>query len=657
MVANALPLAGPPVPYKLRGLLMSLCEAAEAHESGLAHAPMSRIAHGLLDGRESRPLTALILGLTETSRRSALEALLSAGATRHPLCQVIIPPRVTFVEVQLHEQGFMVDDGRERRQFSDPEPFLQALESVDRMPESAMASITRPLRLTMAAAKGCEGIALLLPDTVHTLRLRAELLSLMTDRADLVLLCGEAESKLSPDDRDLLATLATGVPALQCVVTGGISGDITPAWSRGHTFSLCFPSTQAEPSLGGLQIFPALEPENRASLLNLRYLRDTETCLALLESAVQRELQLAAGKKRYQESMQISGTQTDDTRLRHAQEISQHAITSRLKAAQQQLDDRIRAWLSPNGPLSTQLTAALKDFTVADLHHEDEGEKTLLTLQPQFVDSLREKVHASTRDFITENAKAIQRAVGDTATAAAELLEPVTGEPVRLDVPPQDTDRLLMNVAPLFRTPIKFRGEVPRLTKGQMFVSIFQAPMIYGTAMMLLQAFNFLIAAKWAQTQTFQTIRYVASAVILPMVIVMPFYTARKIGRLRAAALRKELERVRDSAHNELERIASRALEDLKRHTAEYVNSASQTLAKDAERVLRSVGLSFQDNTKQRQRVSSTLIQGLDRQIRDLQGRKQTCDRLANDLRALRADALGQCSKMISSRHTKVLAS
>ena len=54
---------------------------------------------------------------------------------------------------------------------------------------------------------------------MDTLRRRPELLSLLTDRADLVLLCGESETKLSQDDRELLATLATGVPALQAVVT------------------------------------------------------------------------------------------------------------------------------------------------------------------------------------------------------------------------------------------------------------------------------------------------------------------------------------------------------------------------------------------------------------------------------------------------------
>lgn len=625
---------------RLRGLLGGICELANAQESGLAETPLSRMAHSLLEGGEARPLTVLILGLEESARRAVLESLMGGGEARHPLCMVIVPPRVTFIEVQLHEHGFMVDDGRERRQFSEPEAFLRALEAVDRSPESAVASVAQPLRLTLAAARGCAGTSLLLPDSLETLRRRPELLSLMTDRADLLLLCGSAEEKLPAEDRELFTTLATGVPALQCVVTSPEPPAAPPVWTRSHAFAVNF-QPGLLPETGADVTLPALTPANRAALLRLRLLRDAENCLAILDATVQREQQLSAGKKRYHESTQQTGVQADDGRLRNVQESAAAAAGSRLKLAQQRTEDSTRAWLAPAGPLHTELAAMFKELQVTDLHHEDEGEKTLLSLQPASLEAMREKVRAATLAFVAETTAAARKATDEASAAAAAVVEPAHGQPVRLEAPAFDPARLLTNLAPGFLTPVKYRGEVPRLTKGRLFFSIFQAPMIYGTLMMLLQAFNWTIAADMTKSDTFQKIRFIGSAIILPMVVVMPFYTRKKIARERAVALRKELERVRDGAGAEMERIAARAVDELKRTTGEHFAAAGQSVAKEVERVLKGTALKLQDDAKGRQKLATSLIQGLDRHIRDLQSRQQTCARLKSELAVLRGEALG----------------
>lgn len=642
-VILAAPSTDLPLSPRLRKLLDGICELANAQESGLAETPLSRMAHSLLEGGETRPLTILILGLEESARRAVLESLMGGGESRHPLCQVIVPPRVTIIEVQLHEHGFMVDDGQERRQFSEPEAFLRALEAVDRSPESAVATVTQPLRLTLAAARGCAGTALLLPDSLETLRRRPELLSLMADRADLLLLCGGAEEKLPAEDRELLTTLATGVPALQCVVTSTESLAAPPSWTRSHAFAVNF-STTALLEAGSEASLPAFSAENRAALLRLRLLRDAENCLAILDATVQREQHLSAGKKRYHESTQQTGLQADDGRLRNVQDSASSAVGSRLKLAQQRIDDSARAWLAPAGHLHTELAAMLKELQVSDLLHEDEGEKTLLSLQPASLNAMREKVRAATMAFVAETTAATRKATEDATAAAAAVVEPANGQPVRLEAPTFDPSRLLTNLAPGFLAPVKYRGEVPQLTRGRLFFSIFQAPMIYGTLMMLLQAFNWTIAADMTKSETFQKIRFIGSAIILPMVIIMPFYTKKKIARERAAAFRKELERVRDGVGGEMERIAARAVDELKRTVAEHFAAAGQVLAKEVERALKGVALKFQDDAKGRQKLASSLIQGLDRHIRDLQPRQQTCSRLKVDLAALRSEALGAFS-------------
>lgn len=598
------------------------------------------MAHGLLDGGGARPLTVLILGLNETSRRAVLESLLGGGESRLPLCHVIVPPRVTFIEVQLHEHGFIVDDGRERRQFQEPEAFLRALEAVDRSPLSAVSSVTQPLRLTLAAARGCAGTALLLPDSLEMLQRRPELLSLMTDRADLLLLCGGAEEKLPAEDRELLTTLATGVPAIQCVVTSPLARDAPPVWTRSHAFSVNFP-TVTLPESGDEAPLPAFTPPNRTGLLRLRLLRDTENCLVILDAALQREQHLSAGKKRYHESTQQTSSQADDGRLRNVQESAAAAAGSRLKLAHQRIEDRARAWLAPAGPLQSELAAMMKELTVSDLHHEDEGEKTLLTLQPASLDAMREKLLAATLAFFAETVNATRKATEEAAAAAETVVEPVNGQPVRMETQVFDPARLLTNVTPGFQAPVKYRGEVPCLTKGRLFMSIFQAPMIYGTLMMLLQAFNWTIAADMTKSDTFQKIRFIGSAIILPMVIIMPFYTKRKIARERASALRKELDRVRDGVSGEMERIASRAVDELKRTVVEHFTAVGQSFAKEIERILKNVAFKLQDEAKARQKLATSLIQGLDRQIRDLQTRHQTCNRLKNELAMLRGEALG----------------
>jgi len=74
-------------------LLHSLRDAVQAQESGLAETPLTRTLHSLLEPGDAGSITALLLGLDETARRSALAVLLGGGEVRYPLCQIIVPPR------------------------------------------------------------------------------------------------------------------------------------------------------------------------------------------------------------------------------------------------------------------------------------------------------------------------------------------------------------------------------------------------------------------------------------------------------------------------------------------------------------------------------------------------------------------------------------
>ncbi len=639
---------------RLGVLLRQLQEVAQIQESGSADAPLTRLVSRLLEGGEDHLLTVVVLGLDEPSRQAALAALLSEEA-RYPLCQVIVPPRVAFLEVQLHEQGFVVDDGRERRQFGEAESFLKALTQGAWLQAAAADNLMQPLRLTLTAAQGCAGLCLLLPENLEVLRRRPELLSLLTDRADIVLLCGAADAGLTEADREILATFATAVPALQHVVVLPEGRAIAPSaalppWTRGSSFQVVLPPVWLAGETTSAPLLTTTgDPQRTAGLRLLRTLRDAETTLRLLEATAQREHHSATGKKRYYESTQQSATQADDGRLRNAQEMAQAEVAATLRGTLQATDDAIRRFLSPQGMLHQGVASALEAFSVGDLAHQDEEEKTLLSLKPPSLDALRTQVREAVLRLIQEQTRSLQDAAAAAATRAAQRIEPVTGQPVRLNAPACDNTRLLANLDPLFQAPIKYRGEVPRLTRGRMLMSIFQAPMILGTVTMLLQPLGVLdqFQGDPSKRHIWMAIQFVRLSVFI-LIFYMPFYTKKRIERERASALRRELERVRDGVSGELERIACRALDEFKRHASDHANAVGQALSKEVDHALRNVGARLQEETRNRQKLNTSQLQGLDRQIRELQARQQLCHRLGGDLASARSAAVADLRRCMA---------
>src|SRR5690606_36239627 len=137
---------------------------------------------------------------------------------------------------------------------------------------------------------------------------------------------GAADAEFQDADLDLLATFASSVPACQCALwrsthEEGEALPRPPSRALGHSFPIALPPVWLTPDgTPAVPLLAAGQPDRVGDLQMLRSLRDAETSLQLLVSAIQGDLQLAAGKMRYVESLRQTGAQADDGRLRSTQE-------------------------------------------------------------------------------------------------------------------------------------------------------------------------------------------------------------------------------------------------------------------------------------------------------------------------------------------------
>jgi len=199
---------------------------AEWQEAGQARTPITDCFRSLKSGDDGQPITVALIGVTPEAVSEVLAWLMDHD---HHLCKVVIPEQVGVAELLLQDRGFVVEGPKGRQEFDQVEPFLAALLGSDLVQAGNPGSWMDPLRMHLAAPARRRGLRLLVPNGLPALLRKPAQLSMLADRAALVLVAGGAEDALPPGAGEALAPVLGGGATWIPLVT---EGDCPPRWLR-----------------------------------------------------------------------------------------------------------------------------------------------------------------------------------------------------------------------------------------------------------------------------------------------------------------------------------------------------------------------------------------------------------------------------------------
>lgn len=533
-------------------------------EAGRAATPFET-AFTELAGNSAPPVRAALLGATAESLQAFLSEVIGHD---YNVCKVVVPSRLGYSEVLLHERGFLLDAGAGPQEFPDAETFLSAVQDTHALQQEDDAGL-EPLRVKLTAPAHLSGLCLLVPQSLEALHRKPALLSTLADQADWVFLIGDDQVELTGDQRQAVQLMLDHVIGLQniLVATDG-AGSGADAWWKGWKVVLSLGLVRLGTDLlrKRLALLTAPGSELRQYLVQSRLLHQCETTLQLMEEEllqVQRTLTTRNALGR--DGLLGDAAATDLRKL--AESIRTRLAEegeSLLKAAERET----KTLMSADGAFNRRAREAAATVSGDDLVHTPGEHVTKLTLGDHVSHRLGELLENLGRERLAADLHLVREGLECSIRDAEAALEKGTGLRHKLVLDLPDEEALWMQLTAATRPEIRYRGEMPRATLMTRFQTARQGIM----GLMIMGTLLGGVAVLTGDSGGGGSLRAIISVIMLPLLILGFLWTYISFRRKEQTLLEKEVEKVQDGVLAEFRR----SLNDLVREQLAALGAGTQ---------------------------------------------------------------------------------
>lgn len=613
---------------QLRTLSARGLELALAQEAGQAATPFTEALRELSADDDGHGLTAVLIGLDPDAVSQVIAWLLGHD---HHLCKVVVPERVGFAELVLQERGYVLEHQDSRREFDGMEAFLDALRDADVVQDGNPDGWMNPLLLSLASPDGRRGLRLLIPNGLGALQRRPALVSLLADRAALVLVAGRRDQAIPATAVEPLTTLLSQVPAcLPLNVSADADASGAPAWLSGLRSGALLPTLALERDGARLQSL-LFERDSQLRLLVVqasRRRRLDEVVSLLLHQAEQTATSLA-NRLRLGEESPAEHNRLGE--LREHTETVRTAVASDIAALRRDREQNARQALRVEGDAWRAVELAASSLSEQDILRTKRGSLDDLSLRPETLARLQALLETAAKRLLAVDLELVRDSLSATCEQAAAAMTRITSTGHTLAPPAIDPARLWESLTAIVRPEIRYRGEIARATffsrlsaaRRQIMVISMLAMMLGGTARL------------FAGAEQSQTLRNLLYASMLPLLVIGILWTYVRGNRDESERMAKEVERLRETVGTECRRLMSELQREKGVVLMQLLGDAERTLGGETERVLSAWDESRRGERERERSMQQVRNRNLEQRLKEIQRGRGDIERLHRETREL----------------------
>jgi hypothetical protein len=579
---------------RLNKCAQDLLSHAQFVESGLGGTPLQDHVQGL-----SQPVAALnmngvsvaLLGLSANAVAKTLSLWLGGD---YFSCRALIPTRSPCFELLTGSgPGWEYRAGGTRAMYESLVTLAPAVEAAQRdLPEPNGMTLVCP-KIIVPAPPGCEGLRVLVPTSLDLLRTHGTLASWLGDQAMLLLVAGHSDDVLDEGGLEALQPVSSAVGALRCVsLSPRESGP--PTWMQAMQASLTLPAAALlEPTPSALS-----GTSHEMSLLReFTRMRGLEGAAHLVIDSLGSENTAVQIKKRNEDPTRAAAlnSSTAENNPRSVSDKVLKPFVQELEEIRRNRDEEAARAIGPEGPLYTAVQELVDGTSFEDLRQETLNQSIRLSLSSATLERLRHMVKRTLHTNLKEDLEIISDATKAGVDGLNASLGDRTGFTHKIHLPNPDSQRLSDSLSAMVQFNIRYKGEIPRATwrtrmqgarSWMMNISMFL--MLSGGLAGVLAAFGMDRNGAQASMRNFLMI-----AMFFAFFVGL-FATVFGFKRVRAEAIEREMDKLRDSVMQELSRLFQNLMSEKRRILAEHL----QRVQKDIEGEVAQIFQSQSDNAR-----------------------------------------------------------
>lgn len=575
-------------------------------------------------------ITLVLLGLSPNAVAKTLSLWLGAD---YFSCRALIPARSACFDIQAKagsQWSLTTKEGV--RSFETLGAMEATIDQSEKNVSTAQSALERP-QFVVPAPAGCKGLRILVPAGPEVLRKHGALGSWIGDQAQLVLLAGHADDALDPVMVEALQPIVSAVGALRCVSLSPPDSGIPP-WAQMLSAPLLMPLChfgEAEPAalLGG--------PLDIAVLREFGRMRQLEGACHMVNDELLSGTTSAQNRKRLNDPARAAGSLSmAEANPRSQTERAMKPFIRDLENIRKSRDDEAARAIGPEGTLYAAAQRLVEDTHFDDLRQETLNHTIKLSLSSATMERLRSVVRKEMNRNLREDLDILDEAVKSGLEPMMSQVCSVTGYTHRIDPPAPDAERLCESLSALIQLNIRYKGEIPRATWKTRFQGARNWMMGVSMFLMLSSGLGVMLGRD-AQTS-------IRSALLLMMLfafIIGLFAAIFGYKKVRAEAIEREMDKLRDAVMQEVSRLFSNLLGEKRRLLAEHLARIQREVESEVTRIFQTQSDSARLESERVRAESVERNRIVETELRNISQNQMACRGIVAELAQVQAQ-LGQ---------------
>jgi hypothetical protein len=616
---------------RLNKCAQDLLTHAQSVESGLGDTPLQdhvqRLAQPVL-ALNAQGLTVVLLGLTSNAVTKTLSQWLGGD---YFSCRALIPTQSPCFEIIARAgDGWEYHAGTSRSMYESLSTLAPAVEAA----QQAAPGQEYP-KIIVPAPPGCEGLRVLVPASLNLLRTHGTLASWLGDQAMLILVAGHSDESMGVEGLEALQPLSGAVGALRCI-------SLSPPESGPPSWMQALQAAVTLPPMALLEAHPGCLTGNAVEMTVLRELsrlKGQEGAAHLIIDALGSESTTVLIKKRNEDPTRAAGLAAAgpmDNNPRGLSEKVMKPFVQELEEIRRNRDEEAARAIGPEGPLYQAVQELVDGTAFDDLRQETLNQTIRLSLSTATLERLRHMVrrtlHANLKDDLEVVNEAVQAGVDELNAS----LSGRTGFTHKIHLPNPDAQRLSDSLAALVQFNIRYKGEIPRATwrtrmqgarNWMMNISMFL--MLSGGLAGVLTFFGM------DRSGTQATMRNFLMVLMFFAFFVGLFATVFGFKKVRAEAVEREMDKLRDAVMQELSRLFQNLMNEKRRLLSDHLQRVQKDIEAEVAQIFQSQSESVRQDVERTRATAMEKTRILDARQRTLQQSQGSCRQVLAELSAI----------------------
>lgn len=609
---------------RLNKAAVDLAAHAQFVESGLGETPLQDYISTLQQPAmvfQPEGITIALLGLSPNAVAKTLSLWLGED---YFSCRTLIPVgSACFELLAVHGRLWTFSSQDGVRSFDSLGSMTGSIDQAERNVSENSSALERP-QIQVPSPAGCEGLRLLVPAGTEVLRKHGALGSWIGDQAQLVVLVGHADDVLDHAMIEVIQPIISAVGALRCIsLSTPDAGE--PPWSQMLNAALLMP----------LCHFGESEPSNLlGSTLDIAVLREfgrmrqLEGASHMVNDELASSTVSAQNRKRLNDpSRGAAGGAAGDVNPRSLTERAMKPFIRDLEDIRKNRDDEAARAIGPEGSLYAAAQRLVERTHFDDLRQEMLNHTIKLSLSAATLERLRNVVRQEMSRNLREDLVLLDEAVKSGLEPLMAHLESVTGYKHRIDPPNPDAERLCESLSALIQLNIRYKGEIPRATWKTRFQGARNWMMGVSMFLMLSSGLGVMLGRD-AQT----SIRSTLLLLMLLAFVAGLFAAIFGYKKVRAEAIEREMEKLRDAVMQEVSRLFSNLLGEKRRLLADHLQRIQREVESDVGRIFQVQSDSARQETERTRAEAAERNRIVDNELRSISQSQMACKGIVGEL-------------------------